>query len=267
MLAPSSSIGTSPTPPSAATVSNSELVRRFTKNLVETRFLLNRLVETEDSASRPPLPQELIEHIASYTLPNSFDGTFGSLFHSNHSLEALTALLASMHINIDDEMKAIDEMSKIANSCRSRISVPEKYTYFSHQYGRTYLENILSFIEEFKCLPSAVKNDTTIEKRFLTRGFVNVWNETQKKIQDPSKNITELDLSYEGLHRLPRNIRNLTALTKLNLFENQLTMLPGWIGELKALKELNLCNNPIAKNPKAIKALQASLPHTIIKVL
>ena len=64
--------------------------------------------------------------------------------------------------------------------------------------------------------------------------------------------ITTLNLDYNELTELPKEIGNLTQLTHLDLSINKLTKLPKEIGNLTQLIELYLTNNKLTKLPKEI---------------
>ena len=64
--------------------------------------------------------------------------------------------------------------------------------------------------------------------------------------------ITTLNLDYNELTELPKEIGNLTQLTHLDLSINKLTELPKEIGNITQLIELYLTNNKLTKLPKEI---------------
>jgi Leucine-rich repeat (LRR) protein len=72
--------------------------------------------------------------------------------------------------------------------------------------------------------------------------------------------VTELDLSNNGLKVVPDEIRKLEGLQELNLSENQLYGLSEFLGDLSQLKSLNLDGNPISQNPEKLPKFLADLP-------
>jgi len=67
-----------------------------------------------------------------------------------------------------------------------------------------------------------------------------------------NNNITKLNLSYNELTELPKEIGKLSQLTYLNLSYNKLTELPKEIGNLTQLTQLYLHNNNLTELPKEI---------------
>ena len=65
-------------------------------------------------------------------------------------------------------------------------------------------------------------------------------------------NVTELDLHFNQLTQLPKEIGNLVNLTWLYLSDNQLTQLPKEIGNLVNLTALDLSDNQLTQLPKEI---------------
>ena len=65
-------------------------------------------------------------------------------------------------------------------------------------------------------------------------------------------NLQELDLSYNQLKEIPKEIFTLTNLQKLGLSNNQLTEVPKEIFTLTNLQVLNLYNNQLTELPKEI---------------
>jgi internalin A len=70
-----------------------------------------------------------------------------------------------------------------------------------------------------------------------------------------AENWTELDLSDEGLTKIPPEIFQLSQLTKLNLHDNKITKIPDAILYLSNLQQLDLGVNQITKIPDAIASL------------
>jgi Leucine-rich repeat (LRR) protein len=64
-------------------------------------------------------------------------------------------------------------------------------------------------------------------------------------------------LAENNLIRLPRDIGMLASLTDLNLFSNKLTELPDELGELFALRRLSLSRNLVAALPDSLSRLSA----------
>jgi len=69
-------------------------------------------------------------------------------------------------------------------------------------------------------------------------------------------NLTELDLSANGLSAIPPEIGNLRQLVYLNLSDNHLTTLPIQTGKLSSLVGLNLQGNTIEDLPKEMVELK-----------
>ena len=65
----------------------------------------------------------------------------------------------------------------------------------------------------------------------------------------------ELNLSKQGLTKLPLEIGQLTNLTTLSLSNNQITEIPEWLGQLTNLTTLSLDNNQITEIPECIGQL------------
>ena len=66
----------------------------------------------------------------------------------------------------------------------------------------------------------------------------------------------ELDLSWQGLTEIPREVFQLKNLTWLNLSHNQIVKIPDEIAQLQTLITLHLGSNQIVKIPDAIAQLQ-----------
>lgn len=71
------------------------------------------------------------------------------------------------------------------------------------------------------------------------------------------KDVVDLDLSVNGLTRVPEWIGELTQLTRLNLYGNRIEALPESIGNLVNLVELNLGDNQLTSVPASIGRLTA----------
>ena len=59
----------------------------------------------------------------------------------------------------------------------------------------------------------------------------------------------ELDLSWQGLTEIPREVFQLKNLTWLNLSHNQIVKIPDEIAQLQTLITLHLGSNQIVKYP------------------
>lgn len=64
--------------------------------------------------------------------------------------------------------------------------------------------------------------------------------------------LTELNIAYNRLDEIPVEIGNLINLTKLSVFENELTSLPVEVGNLINLTELNIAGNQLFEIPSEI---------------
>ncbi|EMY12742.1 leucine rich repeat protein [Leptospira weilii str. Ecochallenge] len=74
-------------------------------------------------------------------------------------------------------------------------------------------------------------------------------------LQNPSK-VRVLNLSFQKLSTLPKEIGELQNLQTLDLFDNKLTVLPKEILQLQNLQRLDLSHNQLTILPKEIGQLQ-----------
>ena len=82
------------------------------------------------------------------------------------------------------------------------------------------------------------------------------YQEALRRIEEARKERSQsLDLGVLGLKELPKEIGQLTGLTKLNLSRNILSELPKEIGQLVGLTELSLSTNRLSELPKEIGQL------------
>ena len=77
----------------------------------------------------------------------------------------------------------------------------------------------------------------------------------KEALKDPLK-IYKLDLSYQKLEKLPKEIENLNNLQRLSLWRNHLKALPREIGKLNNLQRLELGGNQLKALPKEIGNLK-----------
>ncbi len=70
------------------------------------------------------------------------------------------------------------------------------------------------------------------------------------------RNLVKLSLSYNQMRKLPREIWQLRNLSQLSLINNQLEELPGEIGQLRKLSQLDLMNNQLKTLPGEIGQLR-----------
>jgi len=78
----------------------------------------------------------------------------------------------------------------------------------------------------------------------------------EKIHQAKAEQWTTLDLSNQGITKLPPEIGQLQALQKLHLSHNHLSQLPSEIGQLQTLEQLDLWNNQLNQLPPEIGQLQ-----------
>lgn len=69
--------------------------------------------------------------------------------------------------------------------------------------------------------------------------------------------MSELNLRFNQLSRLPENTGELTALRSLDLRANRLSDLPESLGELSRLRKLDLRWNDFTRTPKVVDILRA----------
>ena len=82
--------------------------------------------------------------------------------------------------------------------------------------------------------------------------YKEVLNRIKKAKDNNSKN---LDLSWLDLEEIPKEVFELTNLTRLDLFDNQIVEIPSEIAKLKNLTELILYYNQIVKLPSELGEL------------
>eukprot|EP00961_Rhodomonas_salina_P010973 147103-Rhodomonas_salina.1 len=79
----------------------------------------------------------------------------------------------------------------------------------------------------------------------------NVWGfELSRKVCE--EQTRELELTCQGLTKLPQGVSQLTCLRALNLSRNELSTLPDFICDLPKLKVLNLEENCLTALPTSI---------------
>uniref|UniRef100_UPI000A600058 leucine-rich repeat domain-containing protein n=1 Tax=Leptospira interrogans TaxID=173 RepID=UPI000A600058 len=81
------------------------------------------------------------------------------------------------------------------------------------------------------------------------------YTDLAKTLQNPLK-VRTLDLRYQKLTTLPKEIGQLQNLQRLDLSFNSLTTLPKEIGQLRNLQELDLSFNSLTTLPKEVGQLE-----------
>ena len=79
------------------------------------------------------------------------------------------------------------------------------------------------------------------------------WTEIDSSIWNFYEQVLSLDLSFNHLQSIPKEIGNLRRLTILNLEHNEVMKIPEEIGKLRALKVLKLNQNKLTTLPDSIE--------------
>ena len=108
--------------------------------------------------------------------------------------------------------------------------------------------------------PEAQKSLDSTDSKNQAKNTLDLSNQGLDKMPGyvlDMKNLTELDLSGNALTgALPAEIRHLTNLEKLDVSNNQMTGIPAEVGQLKKLQELDYSNNQITGLPLEIGNLK-----------
>ncbi len=118
---------------------------------------------------------------------------------------------------------------------------------------------ILFTILAFGLMISAYSQNNSLSDQDLKKA--KTYNSLEEALKEPFKVYT-LDLRYQELKTLPKEIGKLKNLKELNLWQNQLKALPKEIGYLKMLKRLNLRNNKLSEREK--EKIKKLLPKCVI---
>ncbi|MEI7526824.1 MAG: WG repeat-containing protein, partial [Mariniphaga sp.] len=177
----------------------------------------------------------------------------------------------------------IDKQGNSVIRCKYKIASPIDYQTGFAKVKReprwtnyTYLIDTTANEEYILCEDLSLLNNKTTALRLKEKGLheipekvfeykqlkilllsQNLLNRVPPEISSLSNNLFFLDISFNNIGELDREIGTLKNLTTLNIEGNQLISIPDEIGNLQNLKILQLSNNELSSLPEKIKNLNS----------
>ncbi|MCH2043136.1 MAG: leucine-rich repeat domain-containing protein [Saprospiraceae bacterium] len=154
--------------------------------------------------------------------------------------------------SLPDSICQLENLETLILSCNSDLTKLPKYFYRLSNLRHLFMD----VMRNMSAFPSKILSKLPQLEQL---DFENSVPEYQDELDLDLSTVTSgfpklkvLNLSKNGLRKLPKEINRLKRLEELNIGDNQLEHLPEEIGELQHLKQLNCWKNRLKTLPKSV---------------